>query len=52
MGYMDLNKKFWEQHLWARGYFVGSSGNVEIISEYIKSKNLQEKGKSVNLEIG
>lgn len=32
-----LAKKFWGRHLWARGYFAVSSGNVtdEIIAEYI-----------------
>ena len=24
----ELNKQFWGQHLWARGYFAASSGNV------------------------
>ena len=35
-----LNKRFWGQHLWARGYFVASSGNVtdEIIKEYIQNR--------------
>ena len=38
MDYKELNEQFWGQHLWARGYFVASSGNVtdEIIREYIK----------------
>ncbi len=37
MEYKELNKQFWGQHLWARGYFVASSGNVmdEIIKAYI-----------------
>ena len=32
-----LNKEFWGRHLWARGYFVASSGNVtdEVIAKYI-----------------
>ncbi len=40
MVYKELNKQFRGQHLWARGYFVASSGNVtdEIIKEYIKTK--------------
>ena len=39
MEYKELNKEFGGRHLWARGYFVASSGNVtdEIIQEYIKS---------------
>jgi putative transposase len=28
MEYKELNKQFWGQHLWARGYFATSSGNV------------------------
>ena len=45
---------FWGQHLWARGYFVASSGNVtdEIIKEYIKNQDLQERSNSDNFEIG
>jgi putative transposase len=39
-----LAKKFWGRHLWARGYFAASSGNVtdEVIAEYIE---LQSKPK-------
>ena len=33
-----LREAFWGRHLWARGYFVASSGNVtdEVIAEYIR----------------
>ncbi len=36
-----LQKKFWGRHLWARGYFCVSSGNVtdEVIKEYIEGQN-------------
>jgi len=36
-----LKKQFWGRHLWARGYFCCSSGNVtdEIIAEYIANQN-------------
>ena len=36
-----LRKKFWGQHLWARGYFCCSSGNVtdEVIQAYIANQN-------------
>jgi len=36
-----LRKKFWGQHLWGRGYFCVSSGNVtdEIIKAYIENQN-------------
>jgi len=31
-----LNKAFWGRHLWSRGYFVASTGNVseEVIASY------------------
>ncbi len=54
MEYKELNKQFWGQHLWARGYFVASSGNVtdEIIEEYIKNQDIEEKMKSDNFDVG
>ena len=54
MEYKELNKQFWGLLLWARGYFVASSGNVtdEIIKEYIKNQDLQERSNSDNFEIG
>ena len=43
MEFKHIQKAFWGRHLWGRGYFVASSGNVtdETIQEYIR---LQEKG--------
>ena len=34
----ELEKRYWGQHLWARGYFAVSTGNVskEMVAEYIK----------------
>ena len=54
MEYKELNKQFWGQYLWARGYFVASSGNVtdEIIKECIENQDLQERSNSDNFEIG
>jgi putative transposase len=36
-----LRKKFWGRHMWARGYFCVSSGNVtdEVIKQYIEEQN-------------
>ena len=36
-----LSKEFWGRHLWGRGYFVATSGNItdEIIIEYIKNQD-------------
>ncbi len=38
MEFPELRKKYWGQHLWARGYFAVSTGNVtsEMIKEYIE----------------
>ena len=36
-----MRKTFWGQHLWARGYFCCSSGNItdEVIKAYIANQN-------------
>ncbi len=38
MEFRHLNREFWGRHLWARGFFVTTSGNVtdEVIQEYIR----------------
>ena len=38
MDHRRLRATFWGRHLWARGYFVASSGNVtdDVIAQYIK----------------
>jgi putative transposase len=38
--FKPLQKQFWGRHLWARGYFAASSGNVtdEAIREYIRQQ--------------
>ena len=38
MEFRHINKMFWGRHLWARGYFAASSGNVtdEMVIEYIR----------------
>lgn len=53
MEYKELNKQYWGRHLWARGYFVASSGNVtdEIIAEYIRNQDLEERMNSDNFDI-
>lgn len=42
--FKPLSKQYWGQHLWARGYFAASSGNVtdEVIVEYIKNQDISE----------
>ena len=46
-----LSKMFWGRHLWGRGYFVATSGNItdEIIMEYIK--NQENEGKDEDFTI-
>ena len=40
MEYKRLSKAFWGRHMWARGYFAASSGNVtdEVIIKYIEEQ--------------
>ena len=40
----NLQRQYWGQHLWARGYFVASSGNVtdEMIKEYIENQDIEK----------
>lgn len=42
--FQGLRKRYWGQHLWARGYWVASSGNVtdEVWQEYIKNQKPPE----------
>ena len=41
----ELKKKYWGQHLWARGYFCATVGSVteETIKRYIESQELSDK---------
>jgi putative transposase len=38
-----LQKTFYGRHLWARGYFAASSGNVtdEVIMDYIERQDIE-----------
>src|SRR4030042_2613444 len=40
MEYKSMSRAFWGRHMWARGYFVASSGNVtdEVIIKYIEEQ--------------
>ncbi|BCH53950.1 hypothetical protein RvVAR031_15600 [Agrobacterium vitis] len=42
--YASLRKRYWGQHLWGRGYWVCTSGNVtdEVWKEYIKNQQPPE----------
>jgi putative transposase len=53
MEHKELNKQYWGRHLWARGYFVASTGNVtdEIIAEYIQNQDIEERVNKDNFSI-
>lgn len=36
----QISKMFWGRHLWARGYFVATSGNItdDMVMEYIENQ--------------
>ena len=40
-----LRKEFWGRHLWGRGYFVATTGNVsdEMVAEYIEKQDLEHQ---------
>ena len=41
----ELRKRYWGQHVWARGYFVATAGNVtdEMIREYIRRQGTPDE---------
>lgn len=43
MEYKSLSRAFWGRHIWARGYFAASSGNVtdEVIIKYIEEQGIE-----------
>jgi putative transposase len=45
MEFRHLNKEFWGRHLWGRGFFVTTSGNVtdEVIREYIRLQDAEHE---------
>lgn len=48
-----LAKQCWGRHLWARGYFVASSGNVtdEVIAQYIEQQAIEERARDEDFTI-
>ena len=45
MEFEHLRKKYWGQHIWARGYFAVTVGNVneKEIQEYIENQEMNHK---------
>jgi putative transposase len=39
--YDELRRELWGRHMWARGYFAASTGNVtdEVVAEYIEKQS-------------
>ena len=54
MEFKELNQQYWGKHMWARGYFVASSGNVtdEVIAEHIRNQDSEEFKKGDNFDVG
>ncbi|WP_144879971.1 MULTISPECIES: IS200/IS605 family transposase, partial [Paenibacillus] len=48
----ELKKRYWGQHLWARGYFCATVGNVteEMIRNYIANQFSGEKNEIFKIE--
>jgi putative transposase len=44
-----LRKEFWGRHLWARGYFVATTGNVsdEMVAQYIENQDVEAQDDDV-----
>ena len=53
MEFRHLNKQFWGRHIWARGYFVATSGNVtdEVIQEYIRLQGQEPPAGEENFRV-
>jgi putative transposase len=51
--YSELKRRYWGRHLWARGYFAVSTGNVtdEIIKQYIESHDEKPNDETDNFSV-
>ena len=49
--FASLKKRYWGQHLWGRGYWVASSGNVtdEVWKKYIEDQKPEEPEDNFNV---
>ncbi len=47
----QLKKRYWGQHLWARGYFCASAGAVDedTIKRYIENQKWEDPGESFKI---
>ena len=46
MEFAELRRRYWGQHLWARGYFISTVGTVtdEMIKKYIEEQKWEDDG--------
>jgi putative transposase len=51
MEFSHLRKRYWGQHLWARGYFAVTVGNVNEadIQKYLEEQEIQHKEDNFNI---
>ena len=51
--YKGLRKAFWGQHLWARGYFAATTGNVidDVIKKYIEEQHKMERAHDEDFKV-
>ena len=52
MEFAHLRRAFWGRHIWARGYFRCSSGNVtdEVIKAYIENQDHEQQDGDFRVE--
>jgi len=52
MEYKSLSRAFWGRHIWARGYFAASSGNVtdEVIMKYIEQQGIEPPDRDFKID--
>ncbi|MCA6429116.1 MAG: IS200/IS605 family transposase [Cytophagales bacterium] len=50
----SLSREFWGRHLWGRGYFVATSGNItdEVIMDYIENQDKEKKDEDFTVSDG
>ena len=50
--YRRLQRRFWGRHLWARGYFCASTGNVtdEAIAAYVEQQERSDRDDDFTVE--
>ena len=50
--FKHLSREFWGRHIWGRGYFVASSGNVtdEVIMQYIELQGKEPEDSDFHID--